>query len=113
VQPTVFADVDNSSMIAHEEIFGPVLCIIAYDDEDHAIALANDSDFGLGGVVWSADPDRGLALARRIDSGTVGINHYELHVNAPFGGIKSSGLGRELGVEGLDPYLVTKSIYRR
>jgi aldehyde dehydrogenase (NAD+) len=113
VEPTVFADVDNRARIAQEEIFGPVLCVTPYDDEDQAIAIANDSDFGLGGVVWSADPDHGLALARRIESGTVGINHYELHVNAPFGGIKSSGLGRELGPEGLDPYLVTKSIYRR
>jgi len=113
VEPTVFADVDNSSVIAQEEIFGPVLCVIPFDDEDHAIALANDSEFGLGGVVWSDDAEHGLALARRIESGTVGVNHYELHVNAPFGGIKSSGLGRELGPEGLDPYLVTKSIYRR
>jgi len=113
VEPTVFADVDNSSTIAQEEIFGPVLCVIGYDDEDHAVAMANDSEFGLGGVVWSRDAERGLGLARRIESGTVGVNHYELHVNAPFGGIKSSGLGRELGQEGLEPYLVTKSIYRR
>jgi aldehyde dehydrogenase (NAD+) len=86
--------------------------VIPYDDEDHAIALANDSDYGLGGVVWTQDPDRGMALATRIETGTVGINHYELHINAPFGGVKSSGLGRELGVEGLAPYLVTKSVYR-
>jgi aldehyde dehydrogenase (NAD+) len=112
VEPTVFADVDNASAIAQEEIFGPVLCVIPYDDEDHAIALANDSDYGLGGVVWTQDPDRGMALATRIETGTVGINHYELHINAPFGGVKSSGLGRELGVEGLAPYLVTKSVYR-
>lgn len=113
VEPTVFADVDNGARIAQEEIFGPVLCVTPYDDEDQAVAIANDSDYGLGGVVWSTDDDHGLALARRIESGTVGVNHYELHVNAPFGGIKSSGLGRELGPEGLDPYLVTKSIYRR
>ncbi|WP_435769053.1 aldehyde dehydrogenase [Nocardioides sp. SYSU DS0651] len=112
VEPTVFADVDNRARIAQEEIFGPVLCVTPYADEDEAIAIANDSDYGLGGVVWSDDPDHGLALARRVESGTVGVNHYELHVNAPFGGIKSSGLGRELGPEGLDPYLVTKSIYR-
>ncbi|GAA3528245.1 aldehyde dehydrogenase [Nocardioides daeguensis] len=113
VEPTVFADVDNRARIAQEEIFGPVLCVTPYDDEDQAIAIANDSDFGLGGVVWTSDADRGLALARRIESGTVGVNHYELHVNAPFGGIKASGVGRELGPEGLEPYLVTKSIYRR
>lgn len=109
--PTVFVDVSNDDVIAREEIFGPVLCVIPYEDEDEAVRMANDSDFGLGGVVWSADPDHGLALAQRIDTGTVGVNHYELHINAPFGGVKSSGVGRELGPEGLDPYLVTKSIY--
>ncbi|SDK65910.1 aldehyde dehydrogenase (NAD+) [Nocardioides sp. YR527] len=113
VEPTVFADVDNDCVIAQEEIFGPVLVITPYADEDEAIALANDSDYGLGGVVWSADEEHGLALARRISSGTVGVNHYELHINAPFGGVRSSGLGRELGPEGLEPYLVAKSIYRR
>ncbi|MEU1275542.1 aldehyde dehydrogenase [Streptomyces sp. NPDC005799] len=112
VEPTVFADVDNSSAIAQEEIFGPVLCVIPYRDEDHAVALANDSAYGLGGVVWSADAGHGLSLARRIHTGTVGVNHYELHVNAPFGGVKASGLGRELGPEGLASYLVTKSVYR-
>ncbi|GAB3141421.1 aldehyde dehydrogenase [Amycolatopsis stemonae] len=113
VEPTVFADVDNASPLAQEEIFGPVLCVLRYRDEDEAIALANDSAYGLGGVVWSADDERGLALARRIRTGTVGVNHYELHVNAPFGGVKASGLGRELGPEGLSPYLVPKSVYRR
>jgi len=112
VQPNVFADVDNSSIIAREEIFGPVLCVIPYDGDAHAIALANDSDYGLGGVVWTRDAERGMALATKIETGTVGINHYELHINAPFGGVKSSGLGRELGAEGLAPYLVTKSVYR-
>lgn len=111
VEPTVFADVDNASAIAQDEIFGPVLCITPYGDEGEAIRIANDSDFGLGGVVWSTDQDRALALARRIESGTVGINHYELHVNAPFGGVKSSGLGRELGPEGLEPYLTPRSFY--
>jgi aldehyde dehydrogenase (NAD+) len=113
VDPTVVADVDNDHVVAREEIFGPVLAVIGYDDEDHAVRLANDSDFGLGGVVWSADAERGLALARRIETGTVGVNHYELHLNAPFGGVKDSGLGRELGPEGLGPYLVPKSIYLR
>jgi aldehyde dehydrogenase (NAD+) len=113
VEPTVFAEVDNSSVIAREEIFGPVLCVLPYDDEEHALALANDSDFGLGGVVWSADAEHGLSLARRIRSGTVGVNHYELHINAPFGGVKASGVGRELGPEGIEPYVVPKSIYLR
>ena len=113
VAPTVFTDVDNAAVIAQEEIFGPVLSITRYDDEDEAIAIANHSAYGLGGVVWTRDAERGLALARRIRTGTVGVNHYELHVNAPFGGVKSSGIGRELGPEGLEPYLVTKSIYTR
>lgn len=111
VEPTVFADVDNTSAIAQEEIFGPVLCVTPYADEDEAVATANDSDYGLGGVVWTRDDERGLRLARRIRTGTIGINHYELHINAPFGGVGASGLGRELGPEGLDPYLVAKSIY--
>ncbi|KAA1394251.1 aldehyde dehydrogenase [Aeromicrobium ginsengisoli] len=113
VEPAVFADVDNSSPIAQEEIFGPVLVVTPYDDVDDAVAIANDSDFGLGGVVWSADAERGFDVAARIETGSVGVNHYELHINAPFGGVKSSGLGRELGPEGVEPYLRTQSIYRR
>jgi aldehyde dehydrogenase (NAD+) len=111
VEPTVFADVHNSSVIAQEEIFGPVLCVISYGDLDEALAIANDSEYGLGGVVWSGDVERGVQVARRVETGTVGVNHYELHLNAPFGGVKSSGLGRELGPEGLAPYLTTQSIY--
>jgi len=113
VDPTVFVDVDNSSRIAQEEIFGPVLCVTPYDDVDHAIAIANDSDFGLAGVVWTTDAERGLEVAARVETGSIGINHYELHINAPFGGVKSSGLGRELGPEGFEPYLQTQSVYRR
>ncbi|RZL83812.1 MAG: aldehyde dehydrogenase [Rhodococcus sp. (in: high G+C Gram-positive bacteria)] len=111
VEPTVFVDVDNSARIAQEEIFGPVLTITPYEDEDQAVAIANDSEYGLGGTVWTADEDRGLALASRIHSGTVGVNHYALDLDAPFGGVKSSGLGRELGPEGLHPYFATKSVY--
>ncbi|MFC9556164.1 aldehyde dehydrogenase [Rhodococcus sp. NPDC056960] len=111
VEPTVFVDVDNSARIAQEEIFGPVLTITPYTDEDEAVAIANDSEYGLGGTVWTADEDRGLALAARIHSGTVGVNHYALDLDAPFGGVKSSGLGRELGPEGLNPYFATKSVY--
>lgn len=111
VEPTVFADVDNSSLIAQEEIFGPVLCIVPYSDEDEAVAIANDSVYGLGGTVWTTDEDRGIELARRIHSGTVGVNHYALDVAAPFGGVKASGLGRELGPEGLQSYQSLKSIY--
>jgi acyl-CoA reductase-like NAD-dependent aldehyde dehydrogenase len=111
VEPTIFVDVDNSSTIAREEIFGPVLCVVPYDDVDQAVALANDSDYGLGGTVWTADDDRGLDVARRIRTGTVGINSYQADLAAPFGGIKSSGTGRELGPEALANYQSLKSIY--
>ncbi|MFE5708439.1 aldehyde dehydrogenase [Rhodococcus koreensis] len=111
VEPTVFVDVDNSARIAQEEIFGPVLTITPYTDEDEAVAIANDSEYGLGGTVWTADEEHGLAVASRIHSGTVGVNHYALDLDAPFGGVKSSGLGRELGPEGLTPYFATKSVY--
>jgi aldehyde dehydrogenase (NAD+) len=111
VAPTVFADVDNSSVIAREEIFGPVLCITAYDHLDDALALANDSDYGLAATVWTADEAAGIALAERLESGTVGVNCYELDVAAPFGGVKASGLGRELGPEGLQAYLQPQTVY--
>ncbi|GLF95469.1 aldehyde dehydrogenase [Streptomyces yaizuensis] len=111
VEPTVFADVDNTSVVAQEEIFGPVLSVIAYDDVDDAVRLANDSDFGLGGTVWTSDPERGAAVARRVQTGTIGVNRYIPDPAAPFGGIKSSGLGRELGPEGLASYQQTQTIY--
>ena len=112
VAPTVFADVDNSDRIAQEEIFGPVLAVIPYDGDAEAVALANDSEFGLAGTVWSADEDRATEVAREISTGTVGINDYQLDMNAPFGGVKASGIGRELGPEGLDEFFALKSIYR-
>ncbi|MFS2294262.1 aldehyde dehydrogenase (NAD+) [Actinomadura hallensis] len=111
VEPTVFADVDNKDVIAREEIFGPVLAVIPYGTLDEAIEIANDSDYGLGGTVWTADEEKGIEIGRRIRTGTFGVNHYELDLNAPFGGVKGSGLGRELGPEGIDPYLVHKSLY--
>jgi acyl-CoA reductase-like NAD-dependent aldehyde dehydrogenase len=111
VQPTVFADVDNTSTIAREEIFGPVLSVIPYTDVDEAVALANDSAYGLGGTVWSADLGHATAVARRVQSGTVGINHYVPDPAAPFGGVKGSGLGREFGPEGLANYEQLQSIY--
>jgi acyl-CoA reductase-like NAD-dependent aldehyde dehydrogenase len=111
VQPTVFADVDNTSTIAREEIFGPVLSVIPYSDVDEAVALANDSAYGLGGTVWSADLEHAATVARRIESGTVGINHYVPDPVAPFGGVKGSGLGREFGPEGLASYEQLQSIY--
>ena len=111
LEPTVFADVDNQHAIAQQEIFGPVLSMIAYTDEDDAVAIANDSDYGLGGTVWTSDAERGLAVARRIQTGTIGINKYLPDPVAPFGGIKSSGLGCELGPEGLAAYQQVKSFY--
>lgn len=111
VEPTVFADVDNSARIAREEIFGPVVAVIPYDTEAEAIAIANDSDFGLGGAVWSADTDHAIAVARQVASGTVGVNGYRPALGAPFGGIKASGLGREFGPEVLSSYQNLKSIY--
>lgn len=111
VRPTLFAGADNSMRIAREEIFGPVLTVIAYRDEDEAVAIANDSDYGLAGSVWTADPDRGIGIAERVQTGTFGVNQgYTMDPFAPFGGIKDSGYGRELGREGLDGYLETKSI---
>lgn len=111
VQPTVFADLDNSSTIAREEIFGPVLTVIPYGDVDEAIAIANDSDYGLGGTVWTRDPERGEAVARRVRTGTIGVNNYANDPTAPFGGVKASGLGRELGPEGIAAYRSVQSIY--
>ncbi|TKA06405.1 aldehyde dehydrogenase [Actinacidiphila oryziradicis] len=112
VTPTVFADVDNSQTIAREEIFGPVLSVIAYTDEDDAVRIANDSEYGLGGSVWTDDDERGMRVARRIHTGTIGLNHYTVDPAAPFGGVKASGLGREFGPEALHNYQQIKSIYR-
>jgi len=111
VEPTIFADVDNKHTIAQEEIFGPVLSVIAYGDDDEAIRIANDSDYGLGGTVWTSDPERGLAIATRVQTGTIGINSYLPEPTAPFGGVKASGLGRELGPEALTNYQELKSVY--
>jgi acyl-CoA reductase-like NAD-dependent aldehyde dehydrogenase len=111
VKPTIFADVENSHTIAQEEIFGPVLSVIPYDSDDQAIAIANDSEYGLGGSVWTSDKERGERVARRVQTGSIGINHYMIDPAAPFGGVKQSGLGKELGPEGLDAYLSSTSIY--
>ncbi|WP_420802577.1 aldehyde dehydrogenase family protein [Streptomyces cavernae] len=94
-----------------EEIFGPVLSLIAYDDVDDAVRIANDSDFGLGGTVWTADPERGAAVARSVHTGTIGVNRYIPDPAAPFDGVKASGLGRELGPEGLTAYQQTQTVY--
>ncbi|MGW4332860.1 aldehyde dehydrogenase [Rhodococcus koreensis] len=111
VEPTVFADLDNTATIAREEIFGPVLTVIPYADEHEALAIANDSEYGLGGSVWSSDVERAAELAGRVKSGTVGVNHYSNDPVAPFGGIKNSGMGRELGPEGLHTFQHLHTVY--
>ncbi|PKZ66071.1 aldehyde dehydrogenase [Gordonia terrae] len=111
VEPTVFADLDNNATIAREEIFGPVLSVIPFGDEAEALAIANDSEYGLGGSVWSSDIERAARLAQRVKSGTVGVNHYTNDPVAPFGGIKSSGMGRELGPEGLHTFQHLHTVY--
>jgi aldehyde dehydrogenase (NAD+) len=112
VRPTVFGDVRNDMRIAREEIFGPVLALLPYEDEDDAVRIANDSEYGLGGSVWTADVDHGVEVARRIRTGSCGVNLYVLDPNTPFGGYKNSGVGRELGPEGLAAYLEYKAIPR-
>jgi aldehyde dehydrogenase (NAD+) len=111
VEPTLFVDVDNSMTIAQEEIFGPVLSVLPYDDPADAVRIANDSDYGLSGSVWTSDVEAGLDVARRVRTGTYAVNQFAtLDIRSPFGGFKSSGIGRELGPEGLTAYLETKSI---
>jgi aldehyde dehydrogenase (NAD+) len=110
VRPTVFSDVDPGSVIAQEEIFGPVLCIIAYDTVDQAVEIANGTMYGLAAGVWSADRDRALAVARRLRAGQVEVNGGPFNPIAPFGGYKQSGNGRELGRFGLEEFLEVKSV---
>lgn len=112
VEPTVFTGVDNKMTIAQEEIFGPVLSVIQYTSEDDAVAMANDSIYGLGGGVWSKDKDRAMRVAMRLRAGTVWINEWHLiSEKAPFGGYKQSGIGREFGLDGLKEYTETKHVH--
>ena len=112
LKPTVFADVDNRMRIAQEEIFGPVLVVIPFDDEDDAVRIANDSPYGLGGSIYTSNPDRAEQFARRIETGSMGINFYGSNLAAPFGGWKDSGIGMEYGPEALGAYVRMKSIHR-
>jgi acyl-CoA reductase-like NAD-dependent aldehyde dehydrogenase len=112
-EPTLLVDVDPASAVAREEVFGPVLAVLPYRDDDDAVAIANDSIFGLSGSVYGADPDRATAVARRLRVGTVSINGGMYYgPDAPFGGYKQSGIGREMGVAGLEEYLEQKTLAR-
>jgi acyl-CoA reductase-like NAD-dependent aldehyde dehydrogenase len=112
VEPTIFANVDNRMTVAQEEIFGPVLSIIAYDTEDEAVRIANDSVYGLAGGVWAGTQEKALAVAKRLRTGQVDINGGRFNALAPFGGFKKSGVGRELGPHALDEFLQLKAIQR-
>jgi acyl-CoA reductase-like NAD-dependent aldehyde dehydrogenase len=111
VKPTLFVDVDNSMTIAQEEIFGPVLVVIPFDDEDDAVRIANDSAYGLAGNVMAGDLDHALAVARRLRAGFIGLNGTAGYgADTPFGGYKASGIGRQNGIAGFDQYTEVKSV---
>jgi len=110
VEPTLLGAVDNAMRVAREEIFGPVMAVIGYDDDEAAVTIANDSPYGLSGSVWSGDPERALAVAHRIRTGMVSINGRPQAFGTPFGGFKQSGVGREMGPEGFRAYLEVKSV---
>ena len=110
VRPTLFADADNGMTIAREEIFGPVLTVISYTDEHDAVRIANDSDYGLAGSVWTKDVAHGLEVSGQVRTGTYGINMYMLDISSPFGGFKQSGIGREFAEEGLAEYTELQSV---
>ncbi|TAK66292.1 MAG: aldehyde dehydrogenase family protein, partial [Bacteroidetes bacterium] len=112
IEPTIFTNVQNSMTIAREEIFGPVLSVIKFKTEEEAIAMANDSMYGLGAGVWSRDREKAMAIAKRLRAGTVWINEWHLlSEKAPFGGYKQSGIGREFGIEGLYEYMEIKHLH--
>ncbi|WP_269854196.1 aldehyde dehydrogenase [Streptomyces sp. RPT161] len=111
VEPTLFGEVGNGMRIAREEIFGPVVCLLPYTDEEEAVRIANDSDYGLSGSVWTSDVAHGIDIARRVRTGTYSVNTFSLDMLGPFGGYKNSGVGREFGPEGYSEYLEHKTIH--
>ena len=110
VEPTLLTNVSNDMTVAQEEVFGPVIALIPYEDEEDAIRIANDSRFGLAGCVFTSDPARGFEIARRVRSGTFSVNTFAADFNSPFGGYKESGIGREHGPTAIEEYLLYKTI---
>jgi acyl-CoA reductase-like NAD-dependent aldehyde dehydrogenase len=111
IPPTIVRDIPHDARLVQEEQFGPILPVLRYDDLDDAIASANDSEFGLGGTVWTSDPKRGEQVAMRIDTGTVWVNrHLDLPFDVPFGGAKQSGIGRQQGMAGLEEFTQAKVV---
>ncbi|QMU75672.1 aldehyde dehydrogenase [Streptacidiphilus sp. PB12-B1b] len=111
VEPTLLGGVDNRMRVAREEIFGPVVCLIGYEDEADAVRIANDSDYGLSGSVWCSDVEHGIDVARQVRTGTYSVNTFGLDFNGPFGGFKNSGIGREFGPEGLTGFLEYQTVH--
>ena len=111
VEPTLLGGVDNRMRVAREEIFGPVVCLIPYEDEADAVRIANDSDYGLSGSVWAGDVEHGIDIARQVRTGTYSVNTFGLDFKGPFGGFKNSGIGREFGPEGLSSFLEYKTVH--
>jgi len=111
-EPTIFYDVDNSATIAREEIFGPVMSVVPFDDEAEALRIANDTPYGLAAAVWSRDIFRCMRMVKRLQAGIVWVNHMQpTYVEAPWGGYKMSGIGRELGPWGAEEYLQVKQVH--